>query len=146
MSYWDTSCLVKLYTPESESPSFTTYLANHPSCVTADLSLLEFWATVRRKEAEGMLAPGESQKVQSALEADVNATVITIVPADHRVRTEYKIVVEKCMSQVPPITIRTNDAQHLAVATCAAETEIVATDRKLREAAVMLGFTVFPPA
>ena len=59
---------MKLYTPESDSPSFTTYLANHSSCVTADLSLLEFWATVRRKETEGMLAPDESQKVQSALE------------------------------------------------------------------------------
>ena len=145
MSYWDTSCLVKLYTPESDSTSFTTYLANHPSCVTADLSLLEFWATVRRKETEGMLAPDESQKVQSALEADVNAAVITIVPVDQRVRTEFKAVVEKCMSHVPPILIRTNDAQHLAAATCAAESEIVATDKRLREAAVMLGFTVFPP-
>ena len=145
MSYWDTSCLVKLYTPESDSPSFTAYLANHPSCVTSDLSLLEFWATVQRKETEGMLAPGESQKVQSALEADVNATAITIVPVDQRVRTEFKAVVEKCMSHVPPIFIRTNDAQHLAAATCAAESEIVATDKRLREAAVMLGFTVFPP-
>lgn len=145
MSCWDTSCLVKLYTPESDSTSFTAYLANQPSCVTADLSLLEFWATVRRKEADGMLAAGDSQKVQAALEADVDANAITVVPIDQRVRAEYKTVVEKCMSQVPPICIRTNDAQHLAAATCAAESEIVATDRKLREAAVMLGFTVFPP-
>src|SRR5437899_819135 len=113
MSYWDTSCLVKLYTPESDSLTFTTYLANHPACITADLSLLEFWAAVRRKEAEGMLAAGESQKVQSAFEADVSAAVVRMVPVDQKVRSAYKVVVEKCMSHVPPVCIRTNDAQHL---------------------------------
>lgn len=54
MSYWDTSCLVKLYTPETDSEQFAHHLASNPSCITADLSLLEFWATVRRKEAEGV--------------------------------------------------------------------------------------------
>jgi len=53
MSYWDTSCLVKLYTPESDSPVFASYLASHPSCVTADLSFWNFgprFAERRRKE------------------------------------------------------------------------------------------------
>ena len=144
MSYWDTSCLVKLYTPESDSVFFASYLASHPFCSTADLSLLEFWATVRRKEAEGTLAAGEAQKVQTALEADVSSGVIAIVEIDLRVRVEYKEVVEECLSQVPPIYIRTNDAQHLAAAKCAGQVEIVATDKKLRDAALLLGFTVFP--
>ena len=145
MSYWDTSCLVKLYTPENDSPTFANHLANHPSCVTADLTLLEFWATVRRKEAEGILAPGEAATVQTALEADASAGAICILVIDQQVRDEYKVVVEKCLSQTPPIFIRTNDAQHIAAATCAGETVIVATDKKLRDAALHLGFTVFPP-
>jgi predicted nucleic acid-binding protein len=145
MSYWDTSCLVKLYTPESDSPVFASYLATHPSCVTADLSLLEFWATVRRKETEGTLATGEAQRVQTALEQDGSAGAISIVEIDQRVRVEYKAVVHRCLSQTPPIYIRTNDAQHLAAAKCAGESEIVATDKKLRDAALLLGFTVFPP-
>jgi predicted nucleic acid-binding protein len=45
----------------------------------------------------------------------------------------------------PAIFIRTNDAIHLAAARGAGETEIVATDKRLREAALALGFTVFPP-
>lgn len=42
--------------------------------------------------------------------------------------------------------IRTNDALHLAAAHCAGETEIVATDKRLREAALALGHALFPPA
>lgn len=144
MSYWDTSCLVKLYTPESDSSAFASYLASHPACVTADLSLLEFWATVSRKEAEGTLAQDEAQIVQCALEADASSGTISIVEIDHRVRIEYKAIVRTCLSQKPPIYIRTNDAQHLAAAKCAGESEIVATDKKLRDAALLLGFTVFP--
>ena len=145
MSYWDTGCLVKLYTPEPNSAVFATYLATHPSCVTADLSPLEFWATVRRKETEGTLAHGEAQKVQLALEGDVAAGVVALVPTGDGVRVEYKNVVEKCLSKSPPIYIRTNDALHLAAAICAGENEIIATDKKLRDAALMLGLTVFPP-
>lgn len=145
MSYWDTGCLVKLYTPEPNSAAFAAYLATHPAFVTAELALLEFWATVRRKEAEGTLAPGEARKVQTALEGDVAAGAITLVAAGDGMKLEYKKVVEKCLAQSPPIYIRTNDALHLAAAICAGENEIIATDKKLRDAALMLGFAVFPP-
>ncbi|NQX02856.1 PIN domain-containing protein [bacterium] len=66
MSYWDTSCLIKLYTPEPDSQIFRDFLAEGTACVTCDITPLEFWATVRRKESEGTLAPGEARKVQTA--------------------------------------------------------------------------------
>ena len=44
----------------------------------------------------------------------------------------------------PPILLRTLDALHLASARVAGETEIVATDKRLREAAKLLGFALFP--
>ena len=40
--------------------------------------------------------------------------------------------------------IRTFDAIHLASARVAGETEIVATDKRLRDAAGLIGFTIFP--
>jgi predicted nucleic acid-binding protein len=145
MSYWDTSCLVKLYTPETDSAQFAARLAANPSCITADLTLLEFWATVRRKESEGVLASGGANKTHAALESDAASGDITIVAIDVQVRAEYKAIVDRCLSQSPPILIRTNDAQHLAAAKCVGETEIVATDRRLKEAALLLGFNLFPP-
>ena len=146
MSYWDTSCLIKLYTPEPDSATFRAHLATGGACVTCDIAPLEFWATVRRKEAEGVLAVREAEKVHAALQSDIAAGSITIIPCDAAVRAKFHTIVEHCHALQPPIFIRTNDALHLAAAMCAGETEIVATDKRLREAAVALGLTVFPPA
>jgi hypothetical protein len=105
---------------------------------------LEFWATVRRKESEGVLATGEARTVQSALESDLESGEMVMVPCDSAVRSAFAAIVDQCHSLVPPIFIRTNDALHLAAARCAGETEIVATDKRLREAALALGLAVFP--
>ena len=113
--------------------------------MTADLAPLEFWATVRRKEAEELLAAGEAQKVQTAFESDIDAGLIQVQASDESVRKEYHDIVDRCLAATPPIYIRTNDALHLAAAKLAGETEIVATDRRMREAAALLGFSVFPP-
>ena len=145
MSYWDTSCLIKLYTPEPDSALFRARLAAEISCLTADIAPLEFWATVRRKESEGVLAPGEAETVFRALVNDVASNEITLVNCDAPVRQEFHAIVDQCHAQTPPIYIRTNDALHLAAARCSGETEIVATDKRLREAALLLGFSVFPP-
>jgi predicted nucleic acid-binding protein len=145
MSYWDTSCLMKLYTPEPDSATFHAHLATGGSCVTCDIAQLEFWATVRRKETEGILAAGEAEKVHAAFQTDTAASSITVVPCDTAVRAKYHEIVERCHASQPPIFIRTNDALHLAAASCAGEIEIVATDKRLREAALALGMTVFPP-
>lgn len=79
------------------------------------------------------------------LEADLASGVIAVVPCNGPVREKYRSVVDQCLARTPPIFVRTNDALHLAAASCAGETEIVATDKRLREAAVFLGFSVFPP-
>ncbi|MBU6301498.1 MAG: type II toxin-antitoxin system VapC family toxin [Verrucomicrobia bacterium] len=144
MSYWDTSCLVKVYTPEHDSLLFRNYLLASARCVTSDITPLEFWSTVRRKESEGILAPGEAAKVQSALEGDITAGLITVVICDSPVQSRFRLVVDRCYARNPPIWIRTNDALHLAAAQQEGESEIVATDKRLREAALALGFNIFP--
>lgn len=145
MSYWDTSCLIKLYAPEPDSRIFRDFLEADTACVTCDLSTLEFWAAVRRKESEGVLAPGEARIVQSALENDLADGLIRMTSCDPAVRSRFDEIVDLCHSLFPPVFIRTNDALHLAAAHCAGETEIVATDKRLREAALALGHALFPP-
>lgn len=59
MSYWDTSALVKLYAPEPDSAVFENHLRSPArTIVSARVTLWEAWATFRRKEADGALAPG----------------------------------------------------------------------------------------
>jgi len=144
MSYWDTSCLIKLYTPEHDSDLLRGFLASGDACVTCDIASLEFWATLRRKESEGILAPGDAQKVQNVLEADIACAAIIIKTCGAVVRARFKVIVNQCYALQPPIFIRINEALHLAAAHCAGETEIVTTDKRLREAALALNFLIFP--
>lgn len=145
MSYWDTGCLVKLYTPEPNSAPFIAHLDATGACVTADIAALEFWTTVRRKEAEGVLVAGGAKTVLSVFEADIESGLIQVQACDEAVRKEFQDIVDRCHAASPPIFIRTNDALHLAAARQADETEIVATDKRLREAALLLGFSLYPP-
>ena len=57
---------------------------------------------------------------------------------------EFNAIMAWCYRLVPPIPIRTFDTIHLATARVAGETELVATDKRMRDAAKLLGFTLFP--
>jgi len=91
MSYWDTSCIIKLYTPEPDSLLFREFLEKGDTCVTCDLTPLEFRATVRRKESEGVLASGEALKVQTALEADLADEAILMKTCDSAVKDRFTV-------------------------------------------------------
>lgn len=53
-------------------------------------------------------------------------------------------MLNSCYRQTPPIPLRTLDALHLASARVVGETELVATDKRVRDAAKLLGFTLLP--
>lgn len=145
MSYWDTSALVKLYAPEPDSAVFEGHLHNPAhTVVSARVTLWEAWATFRRKEAEGGLAPDVARVLQGELLADLGAGEWRLIEAGDQVEAEFNQIVEVCYRRTPPLFIRTFDAIHLASARVAGETEIVVTDKRLRDAAGLLGFALFP--
>lgn len=78
------------------------------------------------------------------MQTDIQSGAISVIPTDDAVRSAYFAIVEQCLARLPPLFIRTNDALRLAAARCAAETEVVATDKRLRDAALLLDFNVFP--
>jgi len=49
-----------------------------------------------------------------------------------------------CYRHTPPLPIRTLDALHLASVRTDHQTELVATDKRMRDAAKLLGLSVFP--
>ena len=57
---------------------------------------------------------------------------------------EFENVVTRCFGHSPPIPIRTLDAIHLASAAVTTEVELIATDKRLRDAAAVLGLKLFP--
>jgi len=57
---------------------------------------------------------------------------------------EYGQALNLCYQQTPPVLLRTLDALHLASARAAGESEVVVADKRLRDAARLLGFSLFP--
>ncbi len=145
MSYWDTSTLVKLYAQEPNSVAFENYALSAPAkAVTSRIALYEARATFQRKEAEGVLQPGFAPQLYAQLLQDVSAGELRLVELGADVEREYGQVLAQCYHQTPPIPLRTLDALHLASARVAGETELVATDQRMRDAARSLGFSLFP--
>lgn len=145
MSNWDTSTLVKLYALEPDSAAFDNHDLNASSkAVTSRIALYEARATFQRKETEGILQAGTARSVYSQLVQDVSAGEWRLVELGADVEREYGEVLDRCYQEIPPILLRTLDALHLASARVAGETEVVATDKRMRDGATLLGFTLFP--
>ena len=145
MSYWDTSTLVKLFTPEPDSVLFENHaLATSGPILIARIGLYEARATFRRKEADGTLQPGAAAVLFAKLTQDLAAGLVRVVELEPAVDREYGHVLDTCYGQTPLIALRTLDALHLASARASGETELVATDKPMRDAANALKLTLFP--
>jgi predicted nucleic acid-binding protein len=97
-----------------------------------------------RKESEGFIRVGTPEAILNQMSQDIAAGEIRTVEIDARLEAPFHTIMATCYRRTPPLALRTFDAIHLAVAQVAGETEIVATDRRLCEAAKLLGFTLFP--
>ena len=144
MSYWDTSALLKLYLAESDSASFRSLVRPDMPRATGFIGKHELRTVFRRREAEGVIAKGGSVVFFDRLLDDFAGGWLTLIPETAALEVAFAWVLERCLSQVPPVFIRTNDALHIAAAKVAGETEFISADKHQRVAAAFLGFTVLP--
>jgi len=144
MSYWDTSTLGKLYLPEPDSADFAQKAAVDPAIATTRLALYEMRRVAFRKESEGFIQTGTAESVLAQVNQDIAAGQIRIVEMDARVEAEFNGIMATCYRYSPPLPIRTLDALHLASARADNQRELVATDRRMRDAAKLLGLSLFP--
>ncbi len=146
MSYWDTACLIKIYADETDSSVFRRRLQERDeAATTGDFARLEFLTTLWRMEANGTIAEGFAEKTARVFDRKVEDNSFRLVACDAQVHAEFMRVVRRCYSQFPPVLVRTLDALHVASVIASGETEIVATDKRLRGAAKLLGLQLFPP-
>lgn len=145
MAYWDTSALVKLYVKEPDSQAFENYALNvTASPIISRIALYEARATFQRKEVEGSLTANSAQRLHDQLLGEIGAGLLPVIEFGRDVEGEYGDVLRLCCQHKPPLWLRTLDAVHLASARVANDYEMVAMDRRLRDAARLLGFTLFP--
>ena len=144
MSYWDTSALSKLYVPEPDSADFVQKAGNDPVIVTSRLALYEMRRVAFRKESEGFIQAGTAESVLAQLSLDIAGGQIRVVDLDERVETEFKVIMSTCYRHAPPKPVRTFDALHLASCRAGGQSELIATDKRMRDAAKLLGLSLFP--
>ena len=144
MSYWDTSTLGKLYLPEPDSADFAQKAAADPAIATSKLALYEMRRVAFRKESEGFIQAGTAESVLAQVNQDIAAGQIRIVEIDARVEAEFNGIMATCYRHTPPLPIRTLDAVHLASARADNQSELVATDKRMRDAAKFLSLFLFP--
>lgn len=144
MSYWDTSALGKLYLPEPDSGDFVQKAAVVPAIATTRLALYEMRRIAFRKESEGLIQAATAESVLAQVNQDIGAGEIRIIEMDARVESEFDGIMATCYRRSPPLPVRTLDALHLASARADYQVEIVSTDKRMRDAAKLLGLSVFP--
>lgn len=144
MSYWDTSALGKLYIPEPDSTAFARKAVEENEIVTSRIGFYEIRRLAFRKESEGLIRPGGAEAVLTHVVEDIDSGQLRIVELGAQVEAASLDILVACHRRNPSMPIRTLDGIHLASAKVDPQTELVATDRRIREAGKLLGFTLFP--
>jgi predicted nucleic acid-binding protein len=144
MSYWDTSALAKLYIPEGNSAAYEQYATSAATCIISELGIFEMQRVALRKESEGLIKPAMADAIMEELLSDISAGHIRIIEIGTTVKTEFRSIMASCYRRPSPILLRTLDAIHLASARVAGQTEFVAADQRLRDAAKALGLLLIP--
>ena len=144
MSYWDTSALLKHYTPESDSLAFEALGRALAPIHTARLTFYELHTALRRRAAEGIIAAGETAACFQKFNDHIARGIITINEESASVRDEFADMLNDCFSATPIVYVRTADAIHIATALAVGEQDFITADARQKKAAEVCGLTVHP--
>lgn len=145
MIYWDTSCLLKLYVHESDSPVYLDLLEQQATpIITSVLAEVEFVFALSRKEADGCVKKGATMNLTQAMRNHASQGKIRLVPISATVRDLAATLAHRCLlAKNPLLPLRTLDGIHLATALSLKATRLLTADTRLRDAARHCGLTTF---
>ena len=139
--YLDTCILVKLLVVEPDSEFFIRSLEGQP-LVTSELARTEIFSALLTRERAGKISISDRRRAWHEFESRVKAGEVRVEPLNSIVLRKAMHSLERCHPQVP---LRTLDAIHLATADLCHDFPLVTTDGRLRDAATLMGFAIFPP-
>lgn len=138
--YLDSCILVKLLVVELDSEFFISSLEGQP-LVTSELVRTEVFSALLARERAGKISAKDRRLAWREFETRIAAKEIRIENLNSLVLHKATHLLERCHPKVP---LRTLDAIHLATADLCHDFPLVTTDARLRDAATLLGFSVFP--
>jgi predicted nucleic acid-binding protein len=139
--YLDTCILVKLLVAEPDSEFFTDSLEGKP-IVTSEVAQTEIFSALLTRERAGKISSNDRRRAWREFLSRVEEKEIRMEPLNTVVLRKAMHSLERCHPRVP---LRTLDAIHLATADICHDFPLATTDERLRDAATLLGFSIFPP-
>ena len=142
MIYWDTSCVLKLYTPEDDSGVYLSMAAGSSEPLfSSEVLNTELFYALCQKELRGDIKPGWAERLHKKFCADVEKGRLVLLAVGHDVLAQTVEIARHCYKHRPPVMLRTLDGIHLGTALAAKCTEIITTDRRMRQGADLLGLS-----
>ena len=138
--YLDTSCLLKLFIREPESPRVIELLGKESQIVVSELARLEAETQLRARLRGGLLSKAKHEKLARQLEATLTLDPFSVAPfpseAFERARTFANRIKVHC---------RTLDLLHLAAMDCDGLSRLLTNDSAQATVARSLGIVVELP-
>ncbi|MDA0322637.1 MAG: type II toxin-antitoxin system VapC family toxin [Verrucomicrobia bacterium] len=140
MTYWDTSCVLKLYVEESDSARWQDRALEEDSpLLSSALITAELAYALERKEARGEIRPGAARILNARFQRDVARGRLRLIPVGSDVIDESTRIATLCYRAKESVALRTLDGLHLSTAQLLRCGEIASADQRMRAGASLLG-------
>ena len=143
MIYWDTSCVIKLYTAETDSAAWQRVAVDRPDeRVSSALLEAELAFALRRKEQGGDVASGGATALLRIFRRDIKVGRFALFPLGADVIRRAAALADEAAAASPASLLRTLDGLHLATAAILRCNGIATTDARMKAGAQLLGIPV----
>jgi predicted nucleic acid-binding protein len=138
--YVDTSVLVKLFVREPDSDYYGELLDGRELCSSV-LAYTELWSALLAKESHGSLTVDRRREAWNLFDRYVSEEIIDLRPLGPTIFKRANFLQQRCH---PQVSLRSLDALHLASADQSQDWPLVTHDRRMRDAAELLGYPLPP--
>jgi predicted nucleic acid-binding protein len=145
--YWDTSCVLKLYTAESDSVAWQAIaLKSEDDFASSALLETELALAMEQKESRRELKPDGAHALLQLFRRDLKEGRFILYPVGSDVLKDAVELAAACYQARHPVPIRTLDGIHLA--TCRRlKCRLLATaDHRMRAGSALLKMPVLQPS
>ena len=138
--YLDSAIIVKLLVDEPDTTALVKALVGH-SLSSSELAVSEVLSALLGKERNKLISAAQCSDAWQLFNERVRVREIVLHPLNGTVLKKANHVLQRCHPAVP---LRTLDAIHTAACDLSQDFPLCTTDKRMREAAGVLGIPVFP--
>lgn len=146
MIYWDTSCVLKLYTSEPDSTVWQKLaLLLEDDFVSSVILETELAYAFEQKELRREIKPGGAKALLHIFRNDLLAERFSLFPVGTDVLKTSATIAAQCYHAKKPIQMRTLDGLHLATSKLLKCKAVATADLRMQDAAALLNIPLLRP-